>query len=354
MQPFRAMEFRGGLFQRFISARLTRRSGRAREATGHPVIMPEALEVRRLFAVSASLSSGTLTITGTSGDDVIKAYKKSSDSTVTVYSGANVVSGSPFSGVTFIVVNAGDGNDTVTLGSTAHGTGSDIDSAFDVPISAPAEIDGGNGNDTLKATDHDDVLTGGDGTDTLNGAAGNDALSGNLGNDTLNGESGNDTMSADSAADGADVLNGGIGADTADYSARPSTSGRHTLSINNTANDGLVDADTGTAGNQNEGDNIKTDVESILGSADDDDITGSSNNDTLDGGDGDDVIWGGAGDDVITGDAGADLMYGESGNDSFFADDGVGNDTIDGGSGTSDNLVTRNDGDSFSNVEIYT
>lgn len=56
----------------------------------------------------------------------------------------------------------------------------------------------------------------------------------------------------------------------------------------------------------------------------------------------------------ITGGNGADLMYGESGNDSFYARDGFGHDSVDGGSGTSDNLLTRDDGDSFTNVEIYT
>ena len=43
---------------------------------------------------------------------------------------------------------------------------------------------------------------------------------------------------------------------------------------------------------------------------------------------------------------------GDSGNDSFYAQDGV-NDIIDGGSGTSDNLVTRDGGDNFTNIEIY-
>jgi Ca2+-binding RTX toxin-like protein len=314
----------------------------ARLTRGVESVVAEALEVRRLYAVTANWSAGTLTIDGTSGADVIKVYKKSADSTVTVYDGTNIVIGSPFSGVTYIVVNANDGNDTVTLGSTAHGTGSDVNSAFDVPISVVAELYGGDGNDTLNATDQNDILEGGAGTDTLNGAAGNDTLTGNDGDDTFNGETGNDYMFASSSTDGNDTFNGGIGADTVDYGA---VSAALTLSIDNTANDGV----------SGETDNVKTDIETLIGGSGNDTITGSANGDTLKGGDGNDTMYGGGGDDDMYGGAGADLMYGDSGNDTFHTKNDGSADTIYGGAGTSDRASDRDVGTDFvMEVEILT
>src|SRR5437868_5185269 len=182
-------------FQRFFFGRTSPR--RAGAGAGCDV---EALEARRLYAVTASVGSFTLLVTGTSGADDIKIYQKSATSEVTVYSGANVVSGSPFAvgSFNFIQIDCGAGDDTVLLGSTAHGTGSGTDPAFDTPVSKPATIDGADGNDTISGTDQADTITGGAGADTLNGAAGNDSLTGGGGNDTLNGETANDTMVADS------------------------------------------------------------------------------------------------------------------------------------------------------------
>lgn len=126
--------------------------------------------------------------------------------------------------VTLARVNAGDGNDTVTL--TAN-----------VPV--PAEVNGGSDNDTvtggsatddLRGDDGRDVLNGGGGNDDLFGGGGNDRLIGNAGNDRLwggvdhdllYGEAGNDTMNGEAGNDrlwgneGIDTLNGGAGNDDA-------------------------------------------------------------------------------------------------------------------------------------------
>jgi Ca2+-binding RTX toxin-like protein len=64
-------------------------------------------------------------------------------------------------------------------------------------------VDGGDGNDTL---------TGGDSDDVLNGEGGNDILVGLAGADTLNGGDGDDTMTG---GPGADAHNGGPGNDLA-------------------------------------------------------------------------------------------------------------------------------------------
>jgi Ca2+-binding RTX toxin-like protein len=60
----------------------------------------------------------------------------------------------------------------------------------------------GDGNDSINATQNNDILLGGNGADTLNGNAGNDYLEGGADNDTLNGGT------------GFDRLNGGTGIDT--------------------------------------------------------------------------------------------------------------------------------------------
>ena len=53
-------------------------------------------------------------------------------------------------------------------------------------------IDGGAGNDTIRAGTGNDTIYGGVGDDRLYGDAGNDTLIGGAGNDTLEGGAGND------------------------------------------------------------------------------------------------------------------------------------------------------------------
>src|SRR5204863_2354987 len=83
-----------------------------------------------------------------------------------------------------------DGNDTLSLIAFANGQ---------IDLTIPANIQGGNGNDTLTA---------GRGNDLLDGGAGNDRLDGRGGNDSLDGGT------------GADVIAGGAGVDTTTYAAR--------------------------------------------------------------------------------------------------------------------------------------
>ena len=154
--------------------------------------------------VTAALSSGTLTVNGTSGIDVI-SFSLSSKG-LSVLGNGKTVAGSPFNSVARIVVNALDGSDRVTLGQ----------------LNVPATLIGGAGDDTLtggNAADlingngGNDVLDGGSGNDSLFGGIGNDQLTGGLGLDALHGEDGNDTLYA---ADGlSDLLvDGGGGADS--------------------------------------------------------------------------------------------------------------------------------------------
>jgi len=203
--------------------------------------------------------------------------------------------------------NGGAGTDTlsyalrtvavvVTMGAGANdGQASETDNvAADIEI-----LVGGSGDDTL---------TGSGAADTISGGAGDDTLAGGAGNDILNGGDGDDTFVAGTAMDGADVFNGGAGTDTVDYSARSAVG--VTVTIDGVADDGE------TAGS--EGDNVKTDVEDIVGTDFDDVLTGSASNNRIAGGDGDDVLSGLAGNDIFdegTADNGSDRFIGGLGTD---------------------------------------
>jgi Ca2+-binding RTX toxin-like protein len=89
-------------------------------------------------------------------------------------------------------VNAGDGNDRVTVAST---------------ITTNITINGGNGNDIIFDAG------GGSSSTPLQGEAGNDIIYGNGGNDTINGGDGNDRIFGGA---GDDVINGGPGNDIID------------------------------------------------------------------------------------------------------------------------------------------
>lgn len=62
-------------------------------------------------------------------------------------------------------------------------------------------VDGGGGDDTVKATSADDTLLGGDGDDRLQGRGGHDTLLGGDGDDRLAGGRRSDTLTGDSGAD---------------------------------------------------------------------------------------------------------------------------------------------------------
>lgn len=156
------------------------------------------------------------------------------------------------------------------------------------------------------------------------GNGGNDTLVGSAGADsTLNGGDGNDILRPVEGNSWAKLI-GGIGNDTADYSAY---TGDVKVSLDNVQNDG-------TAGNSF-GDNVSSDVETVLGGSGNDSITGSDASNSLKGNAGNDTIRGGHGNDTLDGGSGADMLYGEGGYDTIYSLDGT-KDTVDGGTGTLD------------------
>lgn len=198
---------------------------------------------------------------------------------------------------------------TVTMGAGANDgeTGETDNVAADVEV-----LTGGAGDDTL---------TGGAANNTINGGAGDDTINGGAGDDTLNGDAGDDTFLSP-AADGADTYNGGAGTDLVSYDGRTATV---TASIDGVANDG-EDAEL---------DNVKADIEDLIGGDGNDTLTGSAGNNELTGGDGDDVLNGGAGNDTFVAAATDD------GSDTFNG--GAGVDTIDYSARTGDLTVTMGD-----------
>lgn len=152
---------------------------------------------------------------------------------------------------------------------------------------------GNDGDDTLFGDIGDDRLNGGKGTDSLFGGSGNDQLAGGDGADSLFGDSGNDFLSGAQGCvscgnDGlADELFGGPDIDTVEYLDHGLGV---TVTIDGVANDG----------NENEGDNVITDVENVTGTLiSSDTISGSNQANILDGLGGNDSLVGLSGDDRL-------------------------------------------------------
>jgi Ca2+-binding RTX toxin-like protein len=162
------------------------------------------------------------------------------------------------------------------------------------------------------------TVTAGNGNDTLNGGEANDRLFGEAGDDQIVGNLGGDAIS------------GGAGSDATLFDDR-----RRPLVItvgDGRANDGETLTDS-LGRLVSEGDDVRGDVEIIVGGSDDDFIAGDALANTLFGGDGDDTLRGGRGNDVLVGEIGSDLLLGDDGNDVFMAGEGSGVDTLNGGRG---------------------
>lgn len=306
----------------------------------------DALEMRRLLSITL-YSGGVLGLTGESGDDVMEVTRTGTNLQARVNVETQIFAAAA---ITQIAAYGGTGNDLIRI-------------AADVTI--PTELNGAQGNDTV---------IGGAGPDTVLGAAGDDSLAGGAGNDlldpgvddspqsedydadhittvfryfdhlggetirtpgnqnTIEGGTGNDTILS---GVGSDDIAGGDGFDTVNYSnfyARtaetPYAYSNHTspyhgpgkpisVSLDNTANDGFgalfsFGSNSGTKWEE-EFDNVRADVETVIG------------------GDGNDLISGNAAANHLTGGPGNDTLLGQNGNDSLFG--AGGNDTMDGGGG---------------------
>jgi Ca2+-binding RTX toxin-like protein len=224
-----------------------------------------------------------------------------------------------------------DGGTIENIIITANGGDDVISAGNGLSALTFLNIDGGAGNDTITGGDGGDALSGGDGNDTLTGGRGNDLIFGGAGNDRFIWNSG----------DGSDVVEGQDGIDTLEINGSNSAE-----TINITANgtrvrvDGVGAApfilDVGNAENivinANGGDDIIV-AGNGLAALTSLTIDSGAGNDVITGGDGADVLLGGDGNDVVTGGRGDDVALLGAGNDSFFWNPGDGSDTVEGQDG---------------------
>jgi parallel beta-helix repeat protein len=322
-----------------------------------------------LDATVAGSTANNDTITGTAGDDVIAGLEGNDtinggggNDTICGDGGADKLSGGlgndtiighnrdPASGLP-PSFDAGDvgaggaGDDTITVpkldyshasgpvnvdldASLVTGEGTDhvypatqaVGSKFgDTMIGPPvpgAILDGGAGIDQISDQDSGQLI-GGTGNDTLTGAFGKDSLAGGDGTDSLMGGGGVDTLRGGT---GADSMSGGSEIDTADYSSAPTGV---TVTIDGHANDGA----------SGEGDNVRGDVENVLGGNFADTLRGNSANNQLNGRGGADLLVGAVGNDLLIGGPDADDLRGLAGQDRLTANDGAADTAINCGDG---------------------
>jgi hypothetical protein len=181
-----------------------------------------------------------------------------------------------------LVVRGGDGNDRITLDTSARVVASPGQPTYlqTYPV-ADVTVLAGFGDDTVLGGDGDDALYGLDGNDILQGRGGNDYLSGGSDRDYLDGGVGNDELA------------GGIGDDV------------------------------------------------LYGLDGSDRLWGGGGNDYLDGGAGDDLVAGGSGDDALFGGRGNDTVLGGGGDDRMYG--GEGTDRLAGGPGVDNRAYAQPD-----------
>jgi Ca2+-binding RTX toxin-like protein len=323
---------------------------------------------------SEGIGDGDL-LNGGPGKDVVPYEKRASELAVSLDGGANDGFGGEGDNVGLDVERLiGGASDDRLVGGPA---GDEIDGSAGADV-----IEGRGGNDNLDggaADAESDTLRGGEGADLLRGSAGDDALRGNAGADTLDGGTGDDGMQGGSEPDqmtggpGVDDLSGGRGDDRLDGGAplllgldgrdNLRGDGGNDVLRGRAANDRLVGgagaddmrgdagrdaADYGIAddavtvrldGRANDGeraerDNVRTDVENIVGGGVADTFTGSRGRNRLDGG---------AGEDYVDGRRGSDDLRGGTSIDVVRARDGRTRDTVRCGRGKDFAIVSRRD-----------
>ena len=230
------------------------------------------------------------------------------------------------------------------------------------PDGANDSLSGGDGNDWLNGCAGNDLLVGGAGPDSLRGGPGRDTASyddhpeavevwigdgpndgndtdgpfsarddvhadvegviGTSGNDRLTGDGGDNLLDGAGGDDqlwgktGADDLRGGAGSDIVlDYIL---TLSGVTITLDDLANDGP------------DGDNVRPDVETVIGGEGNDTIVGSAGNNRL---------FGGRGNDHLDGGLGADELHGGANADELLAADGVVDTVIDCGDDAGDSAT---------------
>jgi RTX calcium-binding nonapeptide repeat (4 copies) len=271
-------------------------------------------------AITVSISGGTLTIVGSDADEDVSIGSAGGNqfgpTTDVSGGGQDMVAGTGCQGFGAAGGPANDNsvfcptNDFQRISVTLAG-GED---EFTAGNALPMTVDAG--------ADDDDVTTG-PGPDVVLGGAGDDVLdldANNASGTSSEVDGGDDDDELRIGRDvRATIVRGGGGRDTATYRF---ASGAKTVTIDNVANDGA----------SGEGDDIRTDVEVVIGSSSGDNLTGSGAGETLDGAAGTDTLTGLAGPDTLIGGPGVnDATSGGPGEDSIMLRDGEVDACPDGG-----------------------
>ena len=278
-------------------------------------------------AATAEVTGSTLTFTAASGEENELFMETASGvfrvtdaiAPVTAGTGCNQRSlhrvNCPTGTINLVVVQAKDGDDVVQV---MIGT-------------VDANIDGGSGGDFLQSGEGDDTLTlgstdinvaesatAGGGEDTLIGATtpqASDFLGGEAGDDELIGGVAFDSMFGGTGAD--DIVGGGSNGDFVSFSGTAGVD----VTLDNVANDG----------EPGENDNVHDDIEVIFGTTFADTMVGSTGGESLFAFEGQDDLQAGPGDDTMNGGDGADTLAGQDGDDTMQGGNDA--DDISGGAG---------------------
>ena len=296
-------------------------------------------------AVTASFSTGVLTVFGDSQNNTIPISRDAAGKILVNNGAVAVAGGTPTVANTALIQVFGQvGNDTITL-NQAFGAlpranlfgGSDNDI-----------LTGGSGGDQLFGQAGNDTLLGQGGFDFLFGGSENDTLTGGDDDDQVFGESGNDRMIWN-PGDDTDLNEGGVGSDTVEVNGGGGAEGFTTTANGTRVRFDRLDPapfsiDIGTSEklvlNANGGDDSFSatgNLAALIAIT----VDGGTGNDTILGSNGIDLLLGGAGDDFVDGQQGNDTAFLGANNDVFQWDPGDGSDTVDGQDGTDTHAVQR-------------
>ncbi|MFO1069112.1 MAG: calcium-binding protein [Geminicoccaceae bacterium] len=284
-------------------------------------------------------TSVTITSSGVSNSDDVYALGEDSEVSLLAASGTDIVAFGAF-GPLSIVNPSGSGK--IVIGGTVMGDIMTVNDQLVVPsqfeeTAAYASTD----RSYIRGFDGDDILYGGAGPDEIYGDDGDDQIYGFVTTDTtegpetelLYGGNGNDLLAIST---GAASLDGGNGTDTASHLYADAA-----VTVDLGAGTGYDRLGSAASPNY-----TYVDIESLIGSNDDDTLTASDDGNGIDGADGDDTVFGGSGGDTLVGGNGGDTLAGEGGTDTVSYADATDAITVDLGAGTA------SDGDTLSDIEV--
>jgi Ca2+-binding RTX toxin-like protein len=137
--------------------------------------------------VTLDAATGNVLVAGTPANDTVSFSINAAGQLLVTYQIGNNPSQTygPFAGASKIILNLGDGDDTV-IGNKL--------------VLADMEVYGGDGNDTITGGGGDDILVGGNGNDSITAGLGRDIILGSDGEDYLFGKQGQDIVVAGTTA----------------------------------------------------------------------------------------------------------------------------------------------------------